>query len=177
MKRRGIAAAVLMFALVPAVAWGQVFFDAPLGPAGVWLQGDGWIDVRAYVSAGDGSLCSSREAVLQATAERALRQDGITVRREVPAFLSLIVGVTSLETTVGGVSTGCATSIEIDLHMAIDLNLAAGLLTVRVFTFSTLLVGPRGDMGDRVRRTVEDEVSTLANRLRLELDAAARERR
>ena len=172
MKRRRIATALLVFALAPAVAWGQVFFDEALGLAGVWLQGDGWTDVRAYVSAdGDGSLCSSREAVLQATAERALRQDGITVRREM-SVLSLMVGVIPLETkTVGGVSTGCATSIEI------DLNFAFGLLTVRVFTFSTLLVGPRENMAARVRRTVEDEVSTLANRLRLELDAAARERR
>ena len=101
MKRRGIAAAVLVFALAPAAAWGQVFFDGALGPAGVWLQGDGWIDVRAYVSRDGGdSLCSAREAVLQATAERALRQDGIAVRRDV-SLLRLMVGVISLNATVG----------------------------------------------------------------------------
>ena len=163
MRRRLAAAVLVCLPLASPPASGQTFHDAALGLVGLALNGGGWVRVGASVNSREGG-CSSSEAALQATAERALRQDGIAIRRD--PGVSLWVSVVALPYSVG-----CATAVKIELDFKV------GELFVRGFESFELLVGPRGDAADRLLRSVAVMVSTLANRLRLELDVARQEGR
>ena len=133
------------------------------------LAADSWIEVEVYATHTNETACRfGGEELIQAEAERALRRDGIPVRRERSDLALAVSTISMVVRTREGESLGCAVSmlVEFDYWTGVPPRSA-----VRVFSAHRLLLYETGAAEVRVRQVVDEYVSVMANRLRLELDA------
>ena len=105
----------------------------------------------------DDAHCAFGSRLLEAEAERTLRRDGVVTRPDSPARLSIEVIM------LPEFPRRCAASVNIELVVVVDARLEVIWLAAQG---GRLLVWPSPEHVGRIRETVEENVSVIANAIR-----------
>ena len=161
-------AALLVGGLVLAApANGQTLYNGGIKMAAAFPG----VSVLAVITDANSTRCNVRRGVVEAEAERALRRDRIAVVGPGETLAVVVAEVVVLESIVGGRFAGCVASVTVYLQVTLNPEPEQrGVLLGALYT--NLLVGRQGTHGRRIRESVEEAVSVIANAMRRERDRA-----
>ena len=154
-----VAALVVSGLALTAPSAGQTLYTGGIKMAAAFPG----VSVLAIITDAGNTRCNVSKGVVEAEAERALRRDGVAVVGPGDTLATVVAEVVVLESIVGGRFAGCVASVMVYLQVTLDPEPEQRAVVLGAL-YTNLLVGPQQAHGRRVRESVEEAVSVVANR-------------